>query len=411
MKKKPLVVLTGPTAIGKTKASIGLAKAIGGEIISADSMQVYEYMDIGSAKIRPEEMQGIPHYLVDELKPWDEFHVVRFQQMAKKAMEQIYANGHIPIIVGGTGFYIQALLYDIDFTSTSQDDNYRQDLENLAKEKGAEYLHNMLREIDPKSAEDIHANNIKRVIRALEYYHQTGQKMSRHNEEERQKESPYEFVYFVLNAPREQLYQRIDRRVDQMMSEGLVEEVKRLKEMGCTKEMVSMQGLGYKEILAYLDGEYALDEAVYTIKRDTRHFAKRQLTWFRRERQVTWIQKEKYDYDEEKILEAMISHLEGKNMLKKKLRGKSKFLRKMNELMEIYSRNQDTAFAYRELLGLEPLIKYEGERAMFDLNRASLLYDMERYREAENVLRRIPSINPTFDAMCESLRFKILDAK
>ncbi len=320
-------------------------------------------MDIGSAKIRPEEMQGIPHYLVDELKPWDEFHVVRFQQMAKKAMEQIYANGHIPIIVGGgTGFYIQALLYDIDFTSTSQDDNYRQDLENLAKEKGAEYLHNMLREIDPKSAEDIHANNIKRVIRALEYYHQTGQKMSRHNEEERQKESPYEFVYFVLNAPREQLYQRIDRRVDQMMSEGLVEEVKRLKEMGCTKEMVSMQGLGYKEILAYLDGEYALDEAVYTIKRDTRHFAKRQLTWFRRERQVTWIQKEKYDYDEEKILEAMISHLEGKNMLKKKLRGKSKFLRKMNELMEIYSRNQDTAFAYRELLGLEPLIKYEGER-------------------------------------------------
>lgn len=411
MKKKPLVVLTGPTAVGKTKASIGLAKAIGGEIISADSMQVYEYMDIGSAKIRPEEMQRIPHYLVDELKPWDEFHVVRFQQMAKKAMEQIYANGHIPIIVGGTGFYIQALLYDIDFTSTSQDDNYRQDLENLAKEKGAEYLHNMLREIDPKSAEDIHANNIKRVIRALEYYHQTGQKMSRHNEEERQKESPYEFVYFVLNAPREQLYQRIDRRVDQMMSEGLVEEVKRLKEMGCTKEMVSMQGLGYKEILAYLDGEYALDEAVYTIKRDTRHFAKRQLTWFRRERQVTWIQKEKYDYDEEKILEAMISHLEGKNMLKKKLRGKSKFLRKMNELMEIYSRNQDTAFAYRELLGLEPLIKYEGERAMFDLNRASLLYDMERYREAENVLRRIPSINPTFDAMCESLRFKILDAK
>lgn len=411
MKKKPLVVLTGPTAVGKTKASIGLAKAIGGEIISADSMQVYEYMDIGSAKIRPEEMQGIPHYLVDELKPWDEFHVVRFQQMAKKAMEQIYANGHIPIIVGGTGFYIQALLYDIDFTSTSQDDNYRQDLENLAKEKGAEYLHNMLREIDPKSAEDIHANNIKRVIRALEYYHQTGQKMSRHNEEERQKESPYEFIYFVLNAPREQLYQRIDRRVDQMMSEGLVEEVKRLKEMGCTKEMVSMQGLGYKEILAYLDGEYALDEAVYTIKRDTRHFAKRQLTWFRRERQVTWIQKEKYDYDEEKILEAMISHLEGKNMLKKKLRGKSKFLRKMNELMEIYSRNQDTAFAYRELLGLEPLIKYEGERAMFDLNRASLLYDMERYREAENVLRRIPSINPTFDAMCESLRFKILDAK
>ena len=312
MKKKPLVVLTGPTAVGKTKASIGLAKVIGGEIISADSMQVYEYMNIGSAKIRPEEMQGVPHYLIDDLKPWDEFHVVRFQQMAKNAMEQIYANGHIPIVVGGTGFYIQALLYDIDFTDTAQDDTYRAELENLVKEKGAAYLHNMLRKVDPKSAEDIHANNVKRVIRALEYYRQTGQKMSEHNEEERRKESPYEFVYFVLNAPREQLYARIDRRVDQMIEEGLVDEVKHLKELGCTKEMVSMQGLGYKEILTYLDGEYDLDTAVYTIKRDTRHFAKRQLTWFRRERQVTWIQKEVYDYDEDRILKAMLSHLEGK---------------------------------------------------------------------------------------------------
>lgn len=312
MKKKPLVVLTGPTAVGKTKASIGLAKAIDGEIISADSMQVYEYMDIGSAKIRPEEMQGVPHYLIDDLKPWDEFHVVRFQQMAKNAMEQIYANGHIPIVVGGTGFYIQALLYDIDFTGTAQDDTYRAELENLAKEKGAAYLHNMLRKVDPKSAEDIHANNVKRVIRALEYYRQTGQKMSEHNEEEHRKESPYEFVYFVLNAPREQLYARIDRRVDQMIEEGLVDEVKHLKELGCTKEMVSMQGLGYKEILAYLDGECDLDTAVYIIKRDTRHFAKRQLTWFRRERQVTWIQKEVYDYDEDRILKAMLSHLEGR---------------------------------------------------------------------------------------------------
>ena len=312
MKKKPLVVLTGPTAVGKTKVSIGLAKAIGGEIISADSMQVYEYMDIGSAKIRPEEMQGVPHYLIDDLKPWDEFHVVRFQQMAKNAMEQIYANGHIPIVVGGTGFYIQALLYDIDFTGTAQDDTYRAELENLVKEKGAAYLHNMLRKVDPKSAEDIHANNVKRVIRALEYYRQTGQKMSEHNEEERRKESPYEFVYFVLNAPREQLYARIDRRVDQMIEEGLVDEVKHLKELGCTKEMVSMQGLGYKEILAYLDRECDLDTAVYTIKRDTRHFAKRQLTWFRRERQVTWIQKEVYDYDEDRILKAMLSHLEGR---------------------------------------------------------------------------------------------------
>lgn len=312
MTKKPLVVLTGPTAVGKTKASIGLAKAIGGEIISADSMQVYEYMDIGSAKIRPEEMQGVPHYLVDELKPWEEFHVVRFQQMAKKAMEQIYANGHIPIVVGGTGFYIQALLYDIDFTKTPKDDTYREQLETLAKEKGSLYLHDMLKAVDEKSAEDIHANNVKRVIRALEYYHQTGEKMSEHNEEERQKESPYEFTYFVLDAPREKLYERIDQRVDLMMEEGLVDEVKHLKELGCTRDMVSMQGLGYKEILDYLDGICSLEEAVYRIKRDTRHFAKRQLTWFRRERQVTWIHKDVYDYDEENILKAMISHLEGR---------------------------------------------------------------------------------------------------
>ena len=315
MKKKPLVVLTGPTAVGKTKASIGLAKAIGGEIISADSMQVYEYMDIGSAKIHPEEMQGIPHYLVDELKPWDEFHVVRFQQMAKKAMEQIYANGHIPIIVGGTGFYIQALLYDIDFTSTSQDDNYRQDLENLAKEKGAEYLHNMLREIDPKSAEDIHANNIKRVIRALEYYQQTGQKISEHNEAERKKESAYNSAYFVLTDDRKILYDRIDKRVDLMMQEGLLEEVNALRLRGLKRESVAMQGLGYKELFGYFEGEYPLEEAVRIIKRDTRHFAKRQLTWFRRERDVIWLDKSEIGREDEQLIQQMLTVLKEKDII------------------------------------------------------------------------------------------------
>ena len=315
MKKKPLVVLTGPTAVGKTKASIGLAKAIGGEIISADSMQVYEYMDIGSAKIRPEEMQGIPHYLVDELKPWDEFHVVRFQQMAKKAMEQIYANGHIPIIVGGTGFYIQALLYDIDFTSTSQDDNYRQDLENLAKEKGAEYLHNMLREIDPKSAEDIHANNIKRVIRALEYYQQTGQKISEHNEAEREKESAYNSAYFVLTDDRKILYDRIDKRVDLMMQEGLLEEVNALRLRGLKRESVAMQGLGYKELFGYFEGEYPLEEAVRIIKRDTRHFAKRQLTWFRRERDVIWLDKSEIGREDKQLIQQMLTVLKEKEII------------------------------------------------------------------------------------------------
>lgn len=304
--KKPLIILTGPTAVGKTKASIGLAKAIGGEIISADSMQVYRQMDIGSAKITREEMDGIPHYLIDVLDPEEEFHVVRFQQMAKAAMAEIYSRGKIPIVVGGTGFYIQALLYDIDFTENEGDAAYRRQLETAAKEKGAAYLHAQLVAVDPKAAQEIHANNVKRVIRALEFYEQTGERISEHNERERQKESPYQFCYFVLNDKRECLYDRIDKRVDQMIQNGLVEEVRRLKERGCTKQMVSMQGLGYKEIFAYLEGECSLSEAVYIIKRDTRHFAKRQLTWFKRERDVIWIQKDAFAYDDEKILQNLL---------------------------------------------------------------------------------------------------------
>lgn len=307
--KRALIILTGPTAVGKTKASIGLAKALNGEIISADSMQVYKYMDIGSAKIRPEEMQGVKHYLIDELEPDEEFHVVKFQQMAKEAMEVIYAQGKIPIVVGGTGFYIQALLYDIDFTESNEDNSYRQELEQLADEKGAEYLHEMLRAIDPVSADTIHANNVKRVIRALEFYHQTGEKISEHNEQERAKNSPYDFCYFVLNDDREKLYERINMRIDQMLEEGLVDEVKALKNKGYTRDMVSMQGLGYKEILDYLNGECTLEEAIYILKRDTRHFAKRQLTWFRRERDVICIDKSFYNYDEDKILEAMLKSI------------------------------------------------------------------------------------------------------
>lgn len=307
--KKPLIILTGPTAVGKTKASIGLAKAIGGEIISADSMQVYRHMDIGSAKITKEEMADVPHYLIDVLEPEEEFHVVRFQQMAKAAMADIYSRGKIPIIVGGTGFYIQALLYDIDFTENEGDSVYREKLEVLAKEKGAAYLHGQLAMVDPKSAEEIHANNIKRVIRALEFYHQTGQKISEHNERERQKESPYQFCYFVLNDRRECLYERIDQRVDQMIRNGLVQEVQTLKERGCTKQMVSMQGLGYKEIFSYLEGDCSLEEAVYIIKRDTRHFAKRQLTWFKRERDVIWVQKDELNYDDEKLLQSLLESI------------------------------------------------------------------------------------------------------
>lgn len=307
--KKPFVVLAGPTAVGKTKMSIRLAKAIGGEIISADSMQVYRHMDIGSAKIRLEEMEGVPHHLIDVLEPSEEFHVVKFQQMAKEAMTGIYDRGHIPILTGGTGFYIQAVLYDIDFTKESGDDAYRKELEDFAERSGAEALHERLAAVDPKAAKDIHPHNIKRVIRALEYHHQTGDLISRHNEQERQKESPYDASYFVLNDDRQKLYHQIDRRVDLMMEAGLVDEVQALKDMGCTSSMVSMQGLGYKEILAYLDGVLSLDDAIYRIKRDTRHFAKRQITWFKREKDVIWVDKTDFDYDEEKMLAFMLKHI------------------------------------------------------------------------------------------------------
>ncbi|RHV08114.1 tRNA (adenosine(37)-N6)-dimethylallyltransferase MiaA [Firmicutes bacterium OM07-11] len=313
--KKPLVILTGPTAVGKTKASIGLAKAIGGEVISADSMQVYKQMDIGSAKIKPSEMEGIPHYLLDILEPDEEFHVVLFQQMAKQAIQKIYEKGKIPIIVGGTGFYIQAVLYDIDFSENEKDTSYREELEKLAQTKGAEYLHDLLRKVDEKSAQDIHANNVKRVIRALEYFHQTGEKISEHNEEQRKKVSPYNFSYFVLNDEREHLYERINLRVDQMINEGLVSEVQSLKEKGYTRDMVSMQGLGYKEMLDYLDNKCSLEEAVEIIKRDTRHFAKRQITWFKRESDVTWIDKKEYDYNEERILKAMLQELKERGII------------------------------------------------------------------------------------------------
>lgn len=313
--KQPLIVLTGPTAVGKTSLSISLAKAVNGEIISADSMQVYKKMDIGSAKIRSEEMQGIPHYLVDVLEPEEEFHIVKFQQMAKKAMEDIYSRGKIPILVGGTGFYIQAVTKDIDFTEAQQENDYQKELEALAEEKGGEHLHEMLRKVDPVSADAIHAHNVKRVIRALEFYHQNGSPISAHNEEQKQHESPYNLAYFVLNMPRELLYERIDLRVDQMMKEGLLEEVSRLKEEGCHRGMVSMQGLGYKEILAYLDGEYPLEEAVRVLKRDTRHFAKRQLTWFRREQEVTWVNKDQFSYQEDQILDYMLEICRKKGIL------------------------------------------------------------------------------------------------
>ena len=313
--KKPLIILTGPTAVGKTSLSIALAKAVNGEIISADSMQVYRHMDIGSAKIRPEEMHGVPHHLVDCLEPDEEFNVVRFQQMAKEAMEGIYARGRIPVLVGGTGFYIQAVTGDIDFTVHGEDTTYRRMLEEKAKTEGAQVLHEMLAAVDPASAEAIHANNVKRVIRALEYYQQTGQKISEHNEAEREKESAYNSAYFVLTDDRKILYNRIDKRVDLMMEEGLLEEVNALRLRGLKRESVAMQGLGYKELFGYFEGEYPLEEAVRIIKRDTRHFAKRQLTWFRRERDVIWLDKSEIGREDEQLIQQMLTVLKKKEII------------------------------------------------------------------------------------------------
>lgn len=308
--KQPIIILTGPTAVGKTALSIELAHAVGGEIISADSMQVYRHMDIGSAKIRPEEMDGVPHHLIDVLEPTEEFNVVVFQSMAKEALNKIYGASHIPIVTGGTGFYIQALLYDIDFKEDDGNSQIRRELEHLAAEQGPQFMHDMLNEVDPESAKAIHPNNQKRVIRAIEYYRLTGERISAHNEEERQKESPYRFLYYVINTDRDKLYSQIDFRVDQMMENGLVDEVKMLSSMGCTRGMVSMQGLGYKEILDYLNGECTLEEAVYILKRDTRHFAKRQLTWFKRERDVRWLNLPEFSYDRNLVLKKILDDVE-----------------------------------------------------------------------------------------------------
>lgn len=311
--KKPLIILTGPTAVGKTALSIQLAKAINGEMISADSMQVYKYMDIGTAKIEESEMEGITHHLIDVLDPTEDFNVFTFQTMAKNALEAIYAKGKVPIIVGGTGFYIQSLLYDITFEDTEVS-SYRAELTADYEKYGAHALHERLKDIDPVSYQEIHENNVKRVIRALEFYHDTGYPISQHNTEQREKESPYNFEYFVLNDDRAVLYERIEKRIDIMIQQGLVEEVQKLLDYGCRPDMVSMQGLGYKEIIPYLAGQCSLEDAIYILKRDTRHFAKRQLTWFRREKNVTWVERTAFD-NEDAMLAFMIQQLKNKNII------------------------------------------------------------------------------------------------
>lgn len=314
--KKPLIILAGPTAVGKTALSIGLAKAIGAEIISADSMQVYRGMDIGTAKIRLEEMQGVPHHLIDITDPQEAFNVADYKKHCSRCIQEIYQRGKIPMLVGGTGFYIQAVLYDIDFQESETDMRYRQLLQQEAVEQGAESLHKKLAAVDPEAAEQIHPNNVKRVIRALEFYKQTGRRISAHNETERNKESPYHFAYYVLSLPRQILYERINERVEQMRQEGLEAEVRHLLGQGCTRNMVSMQGLGYKELIQAMQGEMSLEEAYAKIKQETRHFAKRQITWFRRERDVSWIYKEQFE-NETEIMNYCVNDLKERGIIDK----------------------------------------------------------------------------------------------
>ncbi len=304
---KELVIIAGPTASGKSSLAVALAKKTDGEIISADSMQVYRRMDIGSAKIRPEEMQGVPHHLIDILDPSEDFNVSLFQELVKEKAAEIRGRGRLPILAGGTGFYIQSVLYDIPFGKEETDPALRERLEQEAERLGTDAMEERLKEKDPVSALAYHGNR-KRIIRALEYHELTGKLLSDKNREERMRPTAYDAAFFCLTMPREILYQRIDERVDQMMKDGLLEEVKSLKEEGVRRDATSMQGLGYRQLYDHLEGRYPLEEAVERIKRETRHFAKRQLTWFKREKNVIWLDRSEFR-DEEAILERMLTGL------------------------------------------------------------------------------------------------------
>lgn len=302
MKKIPLIILTGPTAVGKTELSIKLAKSLNAEIISADSMQIYQYMDIGSAKVTNDEMSGVPHYLIDEVKPDCSFSVSEFQYRANNYIEKITEKGKTALVTGGTGLYLNSLIYNMDFAKSDANNELRENLTLELQEYGIDYMHEKLRALDEDSANRIHKNNTKRVIRALEVC-LSGEKMNDFSNDLKFNEK-YNPIIIVLNREREHLYQRINKRVDIMMDGGLVDEVKKLLSLGYTKDMISMQGIGYKEIIKYLDGKYSLDEAVEIIKRDSRRYAKRQLTWFRRYNSAKWFNLD--EYSDKKVLEKEI---------------------------------------------------------------------------------------------------------
>lgn len=311
---KDLFILAGPTAVGKTDISIKLAKRLNGEIISADSMQIYKYMDIGSAKVTKDEMQGVPHYLIDMVEPQESFNVSEYKKLAEEKIHIILNKGKLPMLVGGTGLYINSLIYNYDFTEAGNDEEYRTHLQYLAQTEGKEYVHTLLRDVDMESYNRLYPNDLKRVIRALEVYKLTGKTISQFNEENDIYDIPYNVFYFVLNMDRDKLYDRINKRVDIMIEKGLVDEVKKLKAMGYTAHMQSMKGIGYKEILYYLDGNISLDEAIYLIKKGSRNYAKRQLTWFRKDKRVIWIDKDKFNCEDE-VVQNIIDKM---NLLKHK---------------------------------------------------------------------------------------------
>lgn len=301
-----LYIIAGPTACGKTDVGIELAKRINGQIISADSIQIYKGMDIGSAKIKPDQMQGIRHYLIDELMPDQPYSIAQFKQRGQAAIEQIKAAQKQPILVGGTGFYIQSLVKDVDFTKQPIDSTIRQQVEQYYQEQGQAALYSWLQRIDPASCDKIHRNNVKRVKRAIEFYLETGTPISRHNQVTAGQNGPYQTYFFVLNMERQLLYQRIEQRVDRMIAAGLVQEVQALLDNGYTAQMTSMQGIGYKEMVEHLTGQLTLEQAIAKIKTNTRHFAKRQITWFKRESNAIWLDVEAYDFDPVQIVEQIM---------------------------------------------------------------------------------------------------------
>lgn len=302
----PLIILTGPTAVGKTDLSIQLAKAVDAEIVSADSMQIYKYMDIGSAKVTEEEMQGVKHYLVDEIEPDMPFSVSEYKRMAEEYIDEISSRGKNVIVTGGTGLYLNSLIYDMDFGKSDANQELREELNKELEENGPVYMYEKLVSLDKEAAERIHPNNTKRVIRAIEVA-MSGEKMNDFSKDLRYNKK-YRPIIIVLNRDRQALYDRINLRVDIMLKNGLIEEVKGLLEKGYTKDMISMQGIGYKEIIKYFDGEYTLDEAIEIIKRDSRRYAKRQLTWFRRYEDAKWFEIDKFDSAEE-LKDAVVSYV------------------------------------------------------------------------------------------------------